>query len=92
MGKRYRKWQEGHDERLEERYDRTLPGPLRRMASLYPSQQRQRQRDSGSRERLREPQPQAPPPQGPPAGWYQDPDGTGTQRWWDGQTWTEHRY
>ncbi len=23
-----------------------------------------------------------------PAGWY--PDGTGSQRWWDGQQWTQH--
>jgi hypothetical protein len=29
--------------------------------------------------------------QGPPPGWYQDPDGTGAQRWWNGTTWTEHR-
>jgi hypothetical protein len=26
----------------------------------------------------------------PPAGWYADPEGQGA-RWWDGQTWTEHR-
>ena len=26
----------------------------------------------------------------PEAGWYSDPDGDG-QRWWDGQTWTDHR-
>lgn len=25
-----------------------------------------------------------------PPGWYQDPHGTGGQRWWDGQTWTNH--
>ena len=26
-----------------------------------------------------------------PAGWYQDPDGSGGQRYWDGSAWTEHR-
>lgn len=25
-----------------------------------------------------------------PAGWYEDPHGTGGQRWWDGVTWTTH--
>lgn len=29
------------------------------------------------------------PPQSPPAGWYNDPEGSG-QRWWDGGQWTEH--
>lgn len=32
---------------------------------------------------------QASPPQ-PPAGWFPDPSGTGTNRYWDGQRWTEH--
>ena len=26
----------------------------------------------------------------PPAGWYPDPGGTSQQRYWDGNTWTEH--
>lgn len=30
----------------------------------------------------------APPPAGPPAGWY--PDDAGALRWWDGVRWTEH--
>lgn len=26
---------------------------------------------------------------GPPPGWYDDPNGPG-ERWWDGTRWTEH--
>jgi hypothetical protein len=36
-----------------------------------------------------QPAPQ-PAPQGPPPGWYADPRGSGSQRWWDGTAWTEH--
>jgi hypothetical protein len=36
---------------------------------------------------------QAAPPVtgGPAAGWYSDPDGTPNLRWWNGQSWTDHR-
>jgi ABC-type dipeptide/oligopeptide/nickel transport system permease component len=27
-----------------------------------------------------------------PAGWYSDPHGQASMRWWDGQTWTEHTH
>src|ERR1700730_8773583 len=27
----------------------------------------------------------------PPAGWYVDPDGSGGQRYWDGERWTTQR-
>jgi hypothetical protein len=33
--------------------------------------------------------PSTPPPQLPPAGWYADPEGSGS-RWWDGEGWTEY--
>lgn len=33
--------------------------------------------------------PSQPQQEGPPAGWYPDPSGTG-QRWWDGRVWTDH--
>lgn len=28
--------------------------------------------------------------EGPPAGWYQDPNGSQRTRWWSGAQWTEH--
>src|SRR4051794_33760033 len=34
--------------------------------------------------------PGVPPPPSTPPGWYPDPYGTTTHRWWDGYTWTEH--
>jgi hypothetical protein len=30
-----------------------------------------------------------PPPTHVPPGWYPDPNGLPTQRWWDGQRWTD---
>lgn len=30
-------------------------------------------------------------PTSPPAAWYADPDGSGGQRYWDGDGWTRHR-
>ena len=35
------------------------------------------------------PPPPPPAPQGPPPGWYPNPEGGG-QRYWDGARWTEH--
>ena len=37
------------------------------------------------------PQPAAPPVPAVPAGWYADPAGPGTLRYWDGSAWTEHQ-
>lgn len=37
------------------------------------------------------PPPSTPPGEGPPQGWYQDPQGAGL-RWWDGRAWTEHTH
>ncbi len=34
--------------------------------------------------------PTAGTPTGPPPGWYDDPSGSGRQRWYDGTQWTEH--
>lgn len=34
--------------------------------------------------------PAAAPTSAPAAGWYTDPCGEGSNRWWDGNRWTEH--
>jgi hypothetical protein len=34
-----------------------------------------------------EPRSYGPPPVGPPAGWYPDPNGLQVMRWWDGRQW-----
>ena len=34
---------------------------------------------------------QLPPPPSTPAGWYADPVQPGSQRYWDGTAWTDHR-
>jgi Protein of unknown function (DUF2510) len=34
-----------------------------------------------------EPPSYGPPPAGPPAGWYPDPNGLQVMRWWDGRQW-----
>ena len=47
----------------------------------------------GMRElRGKQPEPHAPQPAAPPAGWYVDPNqpGGSVQRYWNGQAWTEH--
>lgn len=31
-----------------------------------------------------------PPPQGPPPGWYPDPEDASARRWWSGRDWTQH--
>lgn len=36
------------------------------------------------------PAPPPPPPSLPPPGWYPDPVGQSTHRWWDGSRWSEH--
>jgi Protein of unknown function (DUF2510)/Protein of unknown function (DUF732) len=36
--------------------------------------------------------PVAQTPEVAPAGWHADPDRSGGQRWWDGQSWTTHRH
>lgn len=39
---------------------------------------------------LMEQQAQQASPQGPPAGWYPDPQGVAAYRWWDGTSWTNY--
>lgn len=61
-----------------------------RKANIRAARALERQTQLMEQQAQRQPVPTAPPPQGPPAGWYADPHGQAPQRWWDGARWTEH--
>jgi hypothetical protein len=68
----------------------TLEGAVNEWASVSQPQADSTQTTPGTTALSPSSQP-APAPPLPPAGWFPDPSGTGTQRYWDGHQWTEHR-
>ena len=68
----------------------TLEGVVNEWASVSQPQADSTQTTPGTTALSPSSQP-APAPPLPPAGWFPDPSGTGTQRYWDGHQWTEHR-
>lgn len=76
---------------LAERYwDGTAWTPRRRPKKPGPSQPAGPQKVHQP-EASPQPQENSASAEPPPAGWYDNPDGSGSQRWWDGSQWTSHR-
>jgi hypothetical protein len=68
----------------------TLEGAVNEWASVSRPHTASNQAGPPSTALAPSPEPTPPPPL-PPAGWFPDPSGSGSQRYWDGQQWTEHR-